>query len=116
MVLTITGPKKPIKHDLELKVDLSRVSEYEGLFDDSRFTISLANYNALNGYHDGNWNEYVYDNLWGKVFTSLTGEKLEECVNIWLLPEDVYEPIIIETFGSRDVFKEFTGFYPEEIQ
>lgn len=113
MTNSIIGPKRPDKAFQHLNVDIQAASSQEGILDD--IVNNFASFNSSKGYFDAN-NKKIYDTLWSRVFTSLTGERLSDCVNIWLYPEDQYQLKIREVFGSNESFHDFTGYQPMDVQ
>ena len=111
MTLSISGPKRPVKAKDCLEVLVQKSDQYEGLFEDIAW--SIKNISSSEGF--SNENIFVYNQIWSRIFKSFTGEKLSDCVNLWLLSERTYSDDINGIFGSFDRFKEFTGFYPDEV-
>lgn len=111
MLTEVIGPIRPPKAFEHLDIDLSKASIREGILDD----VSFDTFDASKGYWNPS-NQKVYDALLRRVFHSLTGEQLQDCVNIWLLPEDQYVSRIHEVFGDDQGFYDFVKHKPMEVQ
>lgn len=116
--ITINGLSKPIKPSGQLEIDLDRAYKAEGLFNDSNpllpFIEKCKLVNPSEGYHYTP-NKFFYDTIWEKVFNSLTGEHLRECVNQTIVKNEKYLDFIEKTFGSIGKYIEVVSYHPQEV-
>lgn len=115
MVLSVNGPKRPSRAFAELNIDQAKVRAYEKLFDKYFIGAIKLFFDPSNGYHIGG-NKVIYDSLWGKIFQSLTGDTLEQCLTLSILSDKDYLQKVIGIFGSEERFRQFVGHYPMEVQ
>ena len=114
MGIEIDGPKRPPKAFVDLEVNPNRAWYYEGLFDKPFIESIRLFFDPSKGYF-GHGNKIVYDTIWQKIFQSLTGESLPDCVTQTLLSDENYIPYIEKTLGSVDRYIEAIGHHPMDV-
>ncbi len=112
MDLTFFGPAKPCKAG-RIAVNPQKASEYEGCLEG--ILDKLYSFDQSRGIADPVV-KVVYQTFLGTVFRALTGERLPDYLNIWLLPKEEYMQKIIEMFGSEEAFRQHSGRDPMGIQ
>ncbi len=92
---TVIGSTFGSKRFVQLQVNPEKAYVREGILDD--IVDKIPKFNSICGYEDP-VNKSVYDALWGRVFRALTGERVTDCMEIWLVPEDKFEHAVLRHF------------------
>ncbi|MBI4918590.1 hypothetical protein HY837_01565 [archaeon] len=101
-------PKKAFK---ELTVNTNKTGTYEGLF--RLVSSELFNPANFQGYFDGR-SRTLCDIVWNRIFESLTGEALTDCVSMYVIPDEFYVQAMNGVFGGS--FEKEVGCKPEQSQ
>ncbi len=104
---------KPRKAFKELTVNERKSEECEGLL--RIMSSELFDPANFKGYSDQR-SAYLCDAVWRRIFQSLTGESLTDCVDLFIYHEELYVQAMKDLFGGSSSFEKEVGIKINQSQ